>query len=79
MTILAILEVQRAIMLLAFFWYLTNSRQGYKYKHSGETCMFQGFFEDGSSELFQNVGTYTPIYMASDFRKPKSSHFQYTG
>jgi len=36
-----------------------------------ETCVFLDYFEDGGNKLFRNVGTYTPIYMASNFRKPK--------
>jgi hypothetical protein len=29
------------------------------------------YLEDGGNKLFRDVGTYTPIYAASYFRKPR--------
>jgi hypothetical protein len=79
MTILPVLKSQKSVKVYVVFWYVPNYSQEYQYQHSKKTCVFLDYFEDGGNNLFRKVGTYTLIYMASDYRKPKSPYRQYNG
>jgi hypothetical protein len=63
MSILAVLERHKSVLVSVAVWYLINSSQGYQYQHSGENCVFLDYSEVGGNKHFRNVGTYRPAFL----------------
>jgi hypothetical protein len=63
MSILAVLECHKSVMVFVAVCYLINSSQEYQYQHSGEDCVFLDYSEVGGNKHFRNVGTYIPAFL----------------